>query len=974
MRSRPDRVQRVHPSHRLHGHVQFVGRTAELEALATELRHARAGELRVVLVTGDAGIGKTRLAAEAASRAGDEIITLTARGHAIGAATPFGLWIEALERHLRTLTAEQVRALAGPAAVGMALLLPTVEASRPGQAPREVSSYRLLMGFVALLASIAAGAPIVLVLDDVHLADTASWETLHFLALDRPDLPLLVIATARAAELAEHPVGPDIVFALEQEGKLRLLRLEPMRRDELVELARLETDVDLVPESLVGWLEDRSRGNPLFALGLLAALLDEGGNLARPSLTAVPEDLRERVLARLRGLEDPERSTLELLALLGSAVELPDLGRMAGRPIDTVAVSLAELMRRRLVREDERGGGPAYEVAHPLVQETIYQSTMAERRRGLHRTIGRTLLASGQLASGAAHLARSAEPGDPEAVGALIAALREAEERSLYRAAAAVMAELVGLLPEGDERWLRVLDVMEPRAEWVLAHLAEDHAGEAHEGMRRIEQLVEAEGDDRRRGTVQLRMACFGGVPMGRLAEALERCGRAADLFMAAGEPGLALAARVESAYVLAMQGENAAAIESTREVLRRADAIGDALAQLHALVFLGWALPYVGALEEAADFQGRGARLAQKAGSHYRWSLLRHGNALSLAYMGRLGEANALYAQSARDSPAAIDALRYEQGAVLAWLAGDLEAALVAASKATARNRTTTSVRQAPYLALGARAAIDADRLDGVEDIIRLARQASAGFGSVWAVYPEWAWGVLAWRHRRSDAVDQLVAAARRARDLEAPVETMWFLVDVSEAASELGAPDAARWAATEASAAVGPVASFPLYAALRDLIVAIAHPDASRARSATCVFAELGYRLWLGRGQLALGRTLARENTSAAVAAVEEAAETFQACGAAWHRERALLALRSLGSRGRRAAAAAAGPPGLTAREVEVARLAAAGHTAREIGERLYIGERTVETHLANVYAKLRVQTKRELVQRAAELGLRT
>lgn len=952
----------------------FVGRAAELEMLAAELARARAGEFRVVLVTGDAGIGKTALAAEAAHRTGDEVVVLKARASVLGAATPFGLWIEALERHLRTLAPEEVLALAGSAAADLAPLLRSVEACWPGQASREASSYRLMEDLVALVAAVAAAASLILVLDDVHLADAASLETLHFLARDRPDLPALVITMARSVELTEHPAASDVFFALEQEGMLRRLRLDPMRRDEIAELARLRTDRALIPDSLVTWLEERSRGNALFALGLLGALLDEGGDLTSPSLTRLPEDVSEHALARLRGLHEESRSVLELLAVLGSRVGLADLARIAGRTIDALAVALENLVRRRLVLEDDSGANSAYEVAHPLIQDAIEQSIVAARRRGLHRTIGRTLLASGQLAAGAAHLGRSAEPGDPEAVDALVAALREAEERSLYRAVTAILAELVGLLPEGDERWLRALDAMQPGAEWVLAHLAEDHAGEAHEAMRRVEQLAGAEGDDQRCAIVQLRMACFGGVPTGRLSDALSRCDRAAELFSRAGEAGLALAARAESAYVLAMKGDNRAGIELARDVLGSPQTPGDERARMHALTFLGWALPYVGALEEALECQSRNAALARQTGSHYRSSLARHQRWTCLAFMGRILEARTLHAQESRGGPAAVDALLHEAEILLHWLAGDLEAARAAAAKAAVRNRTRVSVRQAAYLAAGARAAIDADRLDGVQEVIERTRRASEGFRSVWAAYPDWTSGVLAWRQGRPEAIDQLRAAATRVRELDAPVESMWFLLDLAEAAADLGRPDEARWAAAEASVAARALAAFPLYDALCGLIAALADTDAERARSAARVFDELGYRLWLGRARLTVGRALGRANRAGAVAAVEEAVETFRVCGAAWHRDRALDTLRALGSRGRRAAAAAAGPGALTAREAEVARLAAAGLTAREIAEALFLGERTVETHLANAYAKLGVRTKRELVRRAAELGLRT
>lgn len=951
----------------------FAGRVSELKTLTEELNRARTGQLRVMLITGDPGIGKTALATEAATRAGDALV-LSARAHRLGATTPFGLWIEALERHLRTLETGEVIRLAGPAARELAPLLRSVEASDPGQDPRKASSYRLMEDLVGLVAALAAETPLLLTFDDAHVADVESWETLHFLARDRPELPLLVIVLARTVDLGEHTIAPEVVLALEQEGILSRLRLGPMARPELAELTRLRTGRELVPDRLLVWLEERSRGNALFALGLLSALMDEGADLANPRLSTLPEDLSERALALVRDLDEVSRSTLELLAVLGSRVELADLARVAGRTMNTLAVALEHLERRRLVMADESGGSPAYAVTHPLIQDAIYQSIGAGRRRGMHRSIGRTLVASGRLEVGAAHLARSADRGDTEAANALIGSLRQAEARSLYRAVTAILTELVELLPEGDDRWLRVLDAMEPRAQWVLAHLAEDHAAEAYEAMRRIEQLVEAEGDDRRRGIVQLRMACFGGVPTGRLADALSRCDRAAELLAQAGDGGLASAAEAESAYVRAMGGDHLAGMEVARGVLAGAPRVGDELARMHALTYLGWTLPYVGAFEEALEYQRQAARLAQQTGNHYRSALTRHQRWIALAYMGRVAEANALVAEGSRGGPAVVDALLHESSILVHWLTGDLEAAQVATAKAVARNRTAVSVRQAAYLAMGARAAIDADRLDGVEDLIGRTQRANEGHASVWAVYPQWVAGVLAWRHQRPDAVDQLRAATQRIRDIGAPAEAMWFLLDLAEAAFDLGAADVAEHAAEQASMVLRAVEQFPLYVALSELIDALTIGDAAKAQSAGGVLAELGYRLFAGRALLAAGRASARTDRPAAVEAVEGALESFDACGADWHRRRALSTLRTLGSRGRRAAVAAAGPGSLTTREAEVVRLAAGGLTAREIAEALYIGERTVETHLANAYPKLGVRGKRELVQRAAELGIRT
>jgi DNA-binding CsgD family transcriptional regulator len=119
-------------------------------------------------------------------------------------------------------------------------------------------------------------------------------------------------------------------------------------------------------------------------------------------------------------------------------------------------------------------------------------------------------------------------------------------------------------------------------------------------------------------------------------------------------------------------------------------------------------------------------------------------------------------------------------------------------------------------------------------------------------------------------------------------------------------------------------------------------------------------------------LGRAVAGWDRQRAVELLTSSAETFEACGAVWRRRRALERLRALGPRGRTAADALSGPSSLTAREREVARLAVSGLTSREIGERLFIAERTVEGYLARIYAKLGIASKVQLAAWARDFGL--
>ncbi len=201
--------------------------------------------------------------------------------------------------------------------------------------------------------------------------------------------------------------------------------------------------------------------------------------------------------------------------------------------------------------------------------------------------------------------------------------------------------------------------------------------------------------------------------------------------------------------------------------------------------------------------------------------------------------------------------------------------------------------------------------------------------------------------------------------------------LVDLAEVAAERARADVAGEAA-ESLGRVSGTLDRPFYRGLAALGTAwartasgLADQAGEAASEAVELFSAVGAQAYLGRALDVLGRSLADTDRAGARQALRQAAETFEACGAVWRRDRALAALGHLGGAGRRMAGAVRGADSLTRREREVARLAAQGHSAKEIAGELAIGERTVETHLARVYAKLGLASKIDLVRRASELG---
>ena len=237
----------------------------------------------------------------------------------------------------------------------------------------------------------------------------------------------------------------------------------------------------------------------------------------------------------------------------------------------------------------------------------------------------------------------------------------------------------------------------------------------------------------------------------------------------------------------------------------------------------------------------------------------------------------------------------------------------------------------------------------------------------------------MLTWHAgRAAECTDALAGVAARLLDRDALAVSVFVLIDLAEAAADAQDEQASTAAARQLDD-VARIADLGTHRGVAAVAAAWAklagqRPDEAvlKATEAVGLLSGSGWRSHLGRAHDVLGRSLAAAGRPGAVAALEQATAIFVGCGAVWRKDRSIQALRRLGGGGRRAAAAALGPGSLTRREREVARLAARGMSARAIAEALFVGERTVESHLSSAYAKLAVESKLDLVRRAAELGL--
>jgi DNA-binding CsgD family transcriptional regulator len=956
---------------------RIVGRGREIAELDTQWQRAAAGEFRFVLVVGEPGMGKTRLAAEALEERRRASIELSARAHPLGDTASFGLWVEALERQLRTLSKSDVAALCGGFLDDLASLLRSVAVVRGAAPEREPPRPRLLEGLAVLLANLAEQAPVVVVLDDVHLADASSWDALHYLAGSLSTERILVVASARPGELAEHTVAQRVLLDLEQVGALHRVDVGPLPADAVRELTEEVIGAAAEPE-LVDWLQSRAQGNPLFVLGLIQALVEEGGDLSRPALRSLPEGLAERVRVRMERLDESQRNVMEVLAVAGGRVELGDIVVLCDRPLEELGPSLQALVRSRFVAEAKRGRTFSYEISHPLFQETVYEGIVGARRVVLHRQVGRVLLTMGRLGEAAPHFARSAEVGDAEALAVLADALHQAEERGAYGEALRILGALVELLPAGDRRWVEVANAFAGRADWVFDHRADTDFAAAIDALRAIDAHLGGSGDLLQRASIKSRLTSFLAWGTGELDQAAATAAEALDLLSRAGDrPGTLLAA-LEVAYVKGLAGDMPALEAGCREVLTAAEESGERGVAMRALGVLGVALFYQGNFTEAEKLLRRSIDEARADGNTYRvtWTCTSLGWALGCE--GRLEESLKHFAEAKEANAAWREANVLELEAQVRYLAGDLAGALRCALEALTQSPGTSSRRRGVNYSIAALATAEIGEIDEVR---RHAAAARRVYGDTdWYVATpstRHAYALLARAEGNLDAArEELVRAVEATMGMGAIALAPLMILDLVEVALASGHPDVAA-CAVEKLEAVAKVVDRDFHRALFNLAQAelrLAGDEAEAAvefaRAAVAQLDGSGYDVLLGRALDVLGRS--SWDRAEAVDALERAVSAFDRCQAVPRRDRTVDALRSLGASGRRAAAAAMGPASLTARELEVARLAALRLTAAEIAHELFISRRTVEGHLANVYAKLGVHSKREFSQRAATLGL--
>ena len=374
----------------------FFGREEELAKFEAALARARLAGVQCLLVAGEPGIGKSRLAAES-SRLAYSLGARVLHGRCddeLG--VPYQPFAEAL-RHYVT-HASEVELIAHVDAHGstVARLVPELSRRLPSLesvSPVDDASdrYRLFESVVAMLAAAAQRAPLVLVLDDLHWAAKPTLLLLRHIVRSNTHAPIVVFGAYRDNELPwSHPLA-ELLADLRQSSRverLLLWGLEPEAVEAMVKLAEREGAVR-ADEGLAGRLYAESDGNPFF-LGEL--LRDRGESTGGDA--AVPESIREVLRQRLARLAPLTQRSMSAAAVAGADFSLSVIERALGEPGDILS-ALEEAAAARLVVESSEVPG-RFQFAHALVRHALYEDLGSARRARLHAAIGRALASTGE--------------------------------------------------------------------------------------------------------------------------------------------------------------------------------------------------------------------------------------------------------------------------------------------------------------------------------------------------------------------------------------------------------------------------------------------------------------------------------------------------------------------------------------------------------------------------------------------------
>ena len=377
----------------------FVGRDREISQGLGLLEDALAGRGRLLLLAGEPGIGKSRMADELGNRAKERGVQVAwGRCWEAGGAPAYWPWIQSLRSIVRRTRHEELRRHLGLGAADIAQLLPEI-ADRLGSLPvpptldPDQARFRLFDSAATFLKNQAVSRPVMLVIDDLHVADTPSLLLLRFVAAALGDDRLLVLGTYRDTELSPDHSLAGTLAELAREQAVRRVTLRGLPREDVGRF--IQATAGFSPtESLVQAVHEETEGNPLFVEEVTRLLLEEGrldaGLQAPGPRHGTPRSVREVIGRRLARLSPDCLHILTVASVLGREFALDALSLLAERSVEDLVVTLDEPLSTGVIT-DVPGTKGRLRFSHVLIRECLYDEMGMAGRIRLHRRAAQVL-------------------------------------------------------------------------------------------------------------------------------------------------------------------------------------------------------------------------------------------------------------------------------------------------------------------------------------------------------------------------------------------------------------------------------------------------------------------------------------------------------------------------------------------------------------------------------------------------------
>jgi DNA-binding NarL/FixJ family response regulator len=942
----------------------LVGRATELASLEEAVRQAEAGSGSILLLSGEAGIGKSRLAAEAAEASG-----LVLRGAATdGSTIPYGPIVAALRSRLR----EEPEALAGCGSLlpHLALLLPEL-----GAPAADSGRATIFEAVRCALAHLGAEEPVTVVLDDLQWSDETTLELLAALAEPLEGMPVAVIAAYRSDGLPRDHRLRWLRNELRRGGRLNEVALEPLDSDGVEALLRALLGETPSP-ALVRAVHDRSMGSPFFVEELVTALRARNGLRSGPrgletagDEVPLPDTVREAVLVGTADLSEEARAAAEAAAVAGQLVDLRLLADSADE------AGLAELIEAGLLEE---AGAGRIAFRHALAQEALYAEVPWMRRRKLHRELAEAVEASGGPALEAAkHRLGAGE--ERQGREALVRATAESETLHAHRDAARAARQALELWPEGEDVDSR-LATLERYGR--CAELAGELA-EAAKAWRELADERDGRGEGRGYAQAQRRLAAVYELS-GERDSAFAARRLAAEAFAAAECPADAASERLAMADHHRRGARYAEAIELAELARAEAEAAGRVDLKARLLGLEGVAQAKGGDFDAGLASVREGLALALEqdltpvaAELYQRLSLVLYDGADYRRAEEALDTALGLCRTDgdAGTEVACVTCLVYVLRERGEW------------ARAEQMGRELIDSDTAVWVAEGLVGAMHAfqGKLASARRLLTSSRAVSSAVGHYnMFVDSTTALAMVAAQEGLDDE------AARYCRELLARWEesedhhyavwgVRWAVADCARRGDRAGVNACADALSQMASEAGHPDALAALAQALGELSLLEGDEAAAAEHLSRAVELHRNLAIPHERAQIELRAGTVLAAAGDREAALERLCDAYRCARKLGARPLAAAAAREVAALGEsvaeRLGSRAAGDDeavSLTRRELEVLRHVAIGRTNREIAQELFISRRTVDMHVRNLLGKLDCRSRVEASHRAGELGL--